>query len=137
MEDFGKNEEKFENDSKFREEIYSKAVRAGKRTYFFDVKSTRRDEFYLTITESKKRFEQDGNFHFEKHKIFLYKEDFEKFIEGLQEVISFIDQNQADDYDSEIIPVYEKVAAAPEVNELEVASFSKDYTNLDFDDLSN
>jgi hypothetical protein len=137
MEDFGKNEEKFENDSKFREEIYSKAVRAGKRTYFFDVKSTRRDEFYLTITESKKRFEQDGNFHFEKHKIFLYKEDFEKFIEGLQEVISFIDQNQVDDYDSEIIPVYEKVAAPTEVNELEVASFSKDYTNLDFDDLSN
>jgi len=137
MEDFGKNEEKFENDSKFREEIYSKAVRAGKRTYFFDVKSTRRDEFYLTITESKKRFEQDGNFHFEKHKIFLYKEDFEKFIDGLQEVISFIDQNQVDDYDSEIIPVYEKVAATPEVNELEVASFSKDYTNLDFDDLSN
>lgn len=137
MEDFGKNEEKFENDSKFREEIYSKAVRAGKRTYFFDVKSTRRDEFYLTITESKKRFEQDGNFHFEKHKIFLYKEDFEKFIDGLQEVISFIDQNQVDDYDSENIPVYEKVAATPEVNELEVASFSKDYTNLDFDDLSN
>jgi hypothetical protein len=137
MEDFGKNEEKFENDSKFREEIYSKAVRAGKRTYFFDVKSTRRDEFYLTITESKKRFEQDGNFHFEKHKIFLYKEDFEKFIEGLQEVISFIDQNQVDDYDSEIIPVYEKVAAPTEVNELEVASFSKDYTNLVFDDLSN
>jgi hypothetical protein len=137
MEDFGKNEEKFENDSKFREEIYSKAVRAGKRTYFFDVKSTRRDEFYLTITESKKRFEQDGNFHFEKHKIFLYKEDFEKFIDGLQEVISFIDQNQVDDYDSENIPVYEKVATTPEVNELEVASFSKDYTNLDFDDLSN
>ncbi|MDP2114434.1 MAG: DUF3276 family protein [Bacteroidota bacterium] len=137
MEDFGKNEEKFENDSKFREEIYSKAVRAGKRTYFFDVKSTRRDEFYLTITESKKRFEQDGNFHFEKHKIFLYKEDFEKFIDGLQEVVSFIDQNQVDDYDSEIIPVYEKVATTPEVNELEVASFSKDYTNLDFDDLSN
>lgn len=137
MEDFGKNEEKFENDSKFREEIYSKAVRAGKRTYFFDVKSTRRDEFYLTITESKKRFEQDGNFHFEKHKIFLYKEDFEKFIDGLQEVISFIDQNQVDDYDSEIIPLYEKVAATPEVNELEIASFSKDYTNLDFDDLSN
>lgn len=137
MEDFGKNEEKFENDSKFREEIYSKAVRAGKRTYFFDVKSTRRDEFYLTITESKKRFEQDGSFHFEKHKIFLYKEDFEKFIEGLQEVISFIDQNQVDDYDSEIIPGYEKVATTPEVNELEVASFSKDYTNLDFDDLSN
>ncbi|MDP2160938.1 MAG: DUF3276 family protein [Flavobacterium sp.] len=94
MEDFGKNEEKFENDSKFREEIYSKAVRAGKRTYFFDVKSTRRDEFYLTITESKKRFEQDGNFHFEKHKIFLYKEDFEKFSEGFSETIEYIKSNQ-------------------------------------------
>lgn len=136
MEDYGKNEEKFENDSKFREEIYSKAVRAGKRTYFFDVKSTRRDEFYLTITESKKRFEQDGNFHFEKHKIFLYKEDFEKFIDGLQEVISFIDQNQVDDYDSEIHPEYEKVAT-PEVNVLEVSSYAKDYTDIDFDDLSN
>ena len=136
MEDFEKNEAKYENDSKFREEIYSKAVRAGKRTYFFDVKSTRRDEFYLTITESKKRFEQDGNFHFEKHKIFLYKEDFEKFIDGLQEVISFIDQNQVDDYDSEIHPEYEKVAT-PEVNVLEVSSYAKDYTDIDFDDLSN
>jgi len=76
MEDFDKKEEMMENDSKFREEIYSKAVRAGKRTYFFDVKSTRRDEFYLTITESKKRFEQDGNFHFEKHKIFFVQRRF-------------------------------------------------------------
>ncbi len=136
MEYFVRNEEKFKNDNKFREEIYSKAVRAGKRTYFFDVKSTRRDEFYLTITESKKRFEQDGSFHFEKHKIFLYKEDFDKFIEGLQEVISFIDQNQLDDYDTEIHPEYKKVTT-PEVNVLEVASFSKDYTNIDFEDLSN
>ena len=136
MEDFEKNEARYENDSKFREEIYSKAVRAGKRTYFFDVKSTRRDEFYLTITESKKRFEQDGNFHFEKHKIFLYKEDFEKFIEGLQEVISYIDQNQVDDYDIEIHSGYEKVTT-PEVNVLEVSNYAKDYTDIDFDDLSN
>ena len=69
-----------------REEIYSKAVRAGKRTYFFDVKSTRNNDYYLTITESKKRFDNDGNQNFEKHKIFLYKEDFEKFAEGLDEV---------------------------------------------------
>lgn len=136
MEDFEKNEEKYETDSKFREEIYSKAVRAGKRTYFFDVKSTRRDEFYLTITESKKRFEQDGNFHFEKHKIFLYKEDFEKFMDGLQEVISFIDQNQQDDYEIEIQSGYERVAI-PEVEVLEVSSYAKDYTNVDFDDLTN
>lgn len=68
-----------------RNEIYGKRVKAGKRTYFFDLKSTRSDDFYLTITESKKRFAPDGTFVFEKHKIFLYKEDFEKFIEALHE----------------------------------------------------
>ena len=72
---------------KYREEIYSKSVRAGKRTYFFDVKSTRSGDHYLTITESKKKFDQEGNFHFEKHKIFLYKEDFDKFKDGLIEVV--------------------------------------------------
>jgi hypothetical protein len=73
-----------------REEIHSKAVRAGKRTYFFDVKATKRNDYYLTITESKKRFNKDGRFYYEKHKIFLYKEDFEKFAEGLTEIIDFI-----------------------------------------------
>jgi hypothetical protein len=72
----------------YRNEIYSKSVRAGKRTYFFDVKSTRSGDHYLTITESKKKFDQDGNFHFEKHKIFLYKEDFDKFKDGFIEVIN-------------------------------------------------
>jgi len=133
MEDFEKNEGRSENDSKFREEIYSVSVRAGKRTYFFDVKSTRRDEFYLTITESKKRFEQDGNFHFEKHKIFLYKEDFEKFIDGLQEVITFIDQNQQDEFEDHVEVDESKVS---EENVLEEVSFSKDYTKLEFDDLN-
>jgi len=134
MEDFEKNEDQLENDSKFREEIYSVSVRAGKRTYFFDVKSTRRDEFYLTITESKKRFEQDGNFHFEKHKIFLYKEDFEKFTEGLQEVITFIDQNQQDEYVDESDEL--SVSKGSEEKVLEEVSFSKDYTKLEFDDLN-
>lgn len=73
-----------------REDIHSKAVRAGKRTYFFDVKATKRNDYYLTITESKKRFNKDGRFYYEKHKIFLYKEDFEKFLEGLGEVVDFI-----------------------------------------------
>jgi hypothetical protein len=135
MEDFEKNEDRLENDSKFREEIYSVSVRAGKRTYFFDVKSTRRDEFYLTITESKKRFEQDGNFHFEKHKIFLYKEDFEKFIEGLQEVITFIDQNQQDEYVEQSDDQMELIGSEEKV--LEEVSFSKDYTKLEFDDLNS
>ena len=70
-EDFERNE---------RSDMFSKPVRAGKRTYFFDVKATKGSEYYLTITESKKRFGTDGKFFYEKHKIFLYKEDFEKFI---------------------------------------------------------
>lgn len=83
--------EEFENNGR-REEIFSKAVRAGKRTYFFDVKATRNDEYYLTITESKKRFSnEEGKFFYEKHKIFLYKEDFEKFSNGLKDVIEFIE----------------------------------------------
>ena len=79
--------EGMEND---REEIYSKAVRAGKRTYFFDVKATRNNDYYLTVTESKKKFDNEGNQNFEKHKIFLYKEEFEKYAEGLQEVVAYI-----------------------------------------------
>jgi hypothetical protein len=134
MEDLEKNEDRLENDSKFREEIYSVSVRAGKRTYFFDVKSTRRDEFYLTITESKKRFEQDGSFHFEKHKIFLYKEDFEKFMDGLQEAFTYIDQNQLDDIEghSELNNFQTK-----ESEILEEIGISKDYTKLEFDDLNS
>lgn len=76
------------------DEVYSKPVRAGKRTYFFDVKSTKgNNDFYLTITESKKKMEHDGRFTYDKHKIFLYKEDFEKFVEGLQETIDYIKAN--------------------------------------------
>lgn len=75
-----------------REEIFSIVVRAGKRTYFFDVKETRAKEKYLTITESKRRFNNDsGKFFYEKHKLFLYKEDFEKFSDGLKGVIDFVD----------------------------------------------
>lgn len=73
-----------------REEVFSKAVRAGKRTYFFDVKTTRGNDYYLSITESKKCFDDNGDFHFEKHKIFLYKEDFDKFTDGFAESIDFI-----------------------------------------------
>jgi hypothetical protein len=78
-------------DNREREEVFSKKVRAGKRTYFFDVKATRSNDYYVTITESKKRLE-DGVFI--KHKIFLYKEDFEKFAEGLKETIEYIKDNQ-------------------------------------------
>lgn len=74
-------------------DLFSKSVRAGKRTYFFDVKSTRGNDYYLTITESKKRFGEDGKFFYEKHKIFLYKEDFEKFLDGLNEAVGNIREN--------------------------------------------
>ncbi len=80
------------------EEIYSKRVKAGKRTYFFDVKSTRANDYYLTITESKKRFKEDG-FVYEKHKIFLYKEDFNKFLEALQEVVAHVKGDLMPDFD--------------------------------------
>lgn len=99
-----------------REEIFSKSVRAGKRTYFFDVKATKRNDYYLTITESKKRYDQDGKFHFEKHKLFLYKEDFEKFSEGLNQVVEFIKENQ------------------PELIE-KIVDESKEFTNVEFEDL--
>jgi len=78
-------------DNREREEVFSKKVRAGKRTYFFDVKATRSNDYYVTITESKKRLE-DGVFI--KHKIFLYKEDFEKFAEGLKETVEYIKDHQ-------------------------------------------
>ena len=73
-----------------KDEIFSKAVRAGKRTYFFDVKATRGNDLYLTITESKKKYKEDGDFYYEKHKLFLYKEDFDKFKDGFDEVLGKI-----------------------------------------------
>ena len=103
----------FENND--REEVFSKKVRAGKRTYFFDVKATRSDDYYLTITESKKRLE-DGAFI--KHKIFLYKEDFEKFAEGLRETVDYIKANQE---------VLEKRYEPTESN-VEFAKSSTDYS---------
>ncbi len=78
-----------ENKDKGRDEIYSERVRAGKRTYFFDVKSTRSNDYYITITESKRRFKEDG-FFYEKHKVFLYKEDFNKFVEALNETVNHV-----------------------------------------------
>ena len=75
-----------------KNEVLSRSVRAGKRTYFFDVKTTKNDEKYLTITESKRKFdEMNGTFTYEKHKLFLYKEDFEKFQKGLANAFSFIE----------------------------------------------
>ena len=81
-----------------REELYSKRIRAGKRTYFFDVKSTRSQDYYITITESRRHQKEDG-FVYEKHKMFLYKEDFDKFVEGLQDVVSHVKTELMPDVD--------------------------------------
>jgi hypothetical protein len=105
-----------------RQEIFSKAVRAGKRTYFFDVKATRRNDYYLTITESKKRYHRDGRFYFEKHKIFLYKEDFDKFSEGLAESIDFIKNEKPE-------PI--------EPREEFKKENSENYTDVEFEDLES
>ena len=87
----------YENNEKKIESVYSKRIRAGKRrTYFFDVRETRGNDFYLTITESRKRFDSDG---YDRHKIFLYKEDFNKFIKGLGEAIDYVKTELMPDFD--------------------------------------
>lgn len=114
--------EETENKDRQRAEIYSKAVRAGKRTYFFDVKATKSDDYYLTITESKKRFSNDeGKFHYEKHKLFLYKEDFDKFSEGLGEVIEFIKTGKRPVIDS-------SNSASSEFSDVSFEDLSKDHS---------
>ena len=83
-----------------KDKIYSKRVRAGKRTYFFDVRSTRANDFYLTITESR-RFQKEGDFVFEKSKMFIYKEDFHKFVTALQDTLQYIKEDLMPEYDFE------------------------------------
>ena len=89
-----------EENNNDREEIYSERVRAGKRTYFFDVKATKSNDYYLTITESKRRYKDDG-YTYEKHKIFLYKEDFNKFLEALNNTIGHVKMELLPDVDFE------------------------------------
>ena len=123
-----------ENDMLEKEEIFSKVLRAGRRTYFFDVRATKADDYYITITESKKFTEEDGSFHFKKHKIYLYKEDFAAFAEILDDMTSYVLNNKGEeviserhqkDFKKEYYP--EKVAA----EEVPVSSF----TNLSFEDI--
>ncbi len=114
------------------DDVFSKPVRAGKRTYFFDVKATKGNDYYLTITESKRRVERDGRFAYDKHKIFLYKEDFEKFSAGLEEVIAFI---------KERCPVVEKTDEnrmyyRPEESQnTEVSAADKSFSYIEFEEL--
>ena len=115
-----------------REEVYTKIVRAGNRTYFFDVKATRKNDLYLTITESKKRFNKDGKFFFEKHKIFLYPEDFDKFANGLDDAFAFIANGQ---------PTQETVSDSHQVTEEKKEEMSEtpektdEFIDVEFEDL--
>ncbi|HXD79424.1 MAG TPA: DUF3276 family protein [Puia sp.] len=87
----------YDNNDKRMESVYSKRIRAGKRrTYFFDVRATRSNDYYLTITESRKKFDQDG---YDRHKIFLYKEDFNKFLKALTEAVDYVKTDLMPDFD--------------------------------------
>lgn len=85
--------------NKEREEIYSERVKAGKRTYFFDIKQTRNGDYYLTITESKKEFQEEGKFNYKKSKVFLYKEDLNKFIGAFNRISTHIKEELLPNYD--------------------------------------
>jgi hypothetical protein len=115
-------------ESRERDEIFTRVVRAGKRTYFFDVKATRKDEYYLTITESKKRAAKEGKIYYEKHKIFLYKEDFEKFTEGLKDAVTFIDAENG----SHEASVREETI---DISKADVPVNNVEFTNVEFEDL--
>ena len=139
-----------------RDEIYSKSIRAGRRTYFFDVRSTRADDFYLTITESKRDFNEDGTPFYKKHKIYLYKEDFQNFKEHLNELTDYIikergeeiislkdketpleeiktdETEEAEKVEKEESPV-DKIIPAEKVKE----EATTDFTEVKFEDLGN
>lgn len=135
-------------DKQYRDEIHTNKVKAGKRTYFFDIKATKGNDLYLTITESKKRFNKDeGKPFFEKHKIFLYKEDFEKFIEGLQLTIDKIKelrsndeayaQKYQEDLEKQRQAEEEGEGGSEEAREREELSGSGQYTDVSFEDLGS
>lgn len=121
-----------------KEEIYSKVLRAGRRTYFFDVRATKAGDYYLTITESKKFTNDDGSFHYKKHKIYLYKEDFAEFNEILGEMTDYIinekgteviSERHQKDYKREEDDFVTQEAKTPEDNSTD------SFTNINFDDI--
>lgn len=114
--------------------IFTKTIRAGKRTYFFDVKSTRKNDLYLTITESRKRFNRfRKGFYFEQYKIFLYKEDFDKFENAFSEALEFIRSHQGDEEFA--VQEEDDEGDGEEDYQSNEDKASEDYTNVDFEDL--
>jgi hypothetical protein len=124
-----------ENDMLEKDEIFSKVLRAGRRTYFFDVRATKADDYYITITESKKFTEEDGSFHFKKHKIYLYKEDFAAFTEILEEMTSYVLNNKGEEVISERHQKDFKREYQQETALEEKPASEKSFTDIDFDDI--
>ncbi len=126
-----------DRESMEQEEIHSKVLRAGRRTYFFDVRSTKAGDYYLTITESKKFTHDDGSFHYKKHKIYLYKEDFEAFRENVGEMMDFIIDEKGTEVISERhqsdFKKEEQDTAGAEENDQ--AKSTESFTEVDFDDI--
>jgi hypothetical protein len=126
MSDYGLND---------KEEIYSKVLRAGRRTYFFDVRSTKAGDYYLTITESKKFTNDDGSFHYKKHKIYLYKEDFHGFKDLLAEMTKFIIDEKGEEVISE--KHQKDFNKESDLNEdtVETAKSTENFTDINFEDI--
>ncbi len=115
-----------------QEEIFSKVLRAGRRTYFFDVRGTKAGDYYLTITESKKFTHDDGSFHYKKHKIYLYKEDFQSFREIMEEMMDYIIDEKGHEVISER---HQKDFKKEEPSQNGEVSSTDNFTDLDFDDI--
>ncbi|NKI26252.1 PUR family DNA/RNA-binding protein [Arenibacter sp. 6A1] len=121
-----------EKDLMDQEEIYSKVLRAGRRTYFFDVRSTKAGDYYLTVTESKKFTHDDGSFHYKKHKIYLYKEDFTAFKENLDEMMDYIINEKGSEVISER---HQKDFKKEELTDNDPIVSTDSFTDVNFDDI--
>jgi hypothetical protein len=127
------------NDKELLEkDIFSKVLRAGRRTYFFDVRATKADDYYITITESKKFTEEDGSYHFKKHKIYLYKEDFAAFNEILSEMTEYVINHKGEEVISERHQKdFKKESDYSDSHQEEetTTTSSNSYTDINFDDI--
>lgn len=132
----------YNNDMMEKEEIFSKVLRAGRRTYFFDVRATKAEDYYLTITESKKFTNDDGSFHYKKHKIYIYKEDFSEFRDILSEMTDYIIREKGDEVISErhqkdFKKEYNNDEVTPDVETTkeEETPSTDSFTDISFDDI--
>lgn len=117
------------------QEIFSKILRAGRRTYFFDVRSTRAEDYYLTITESKKHTNEDGSAYYKKHKIYLYKEDFVRFKEIFDDVTKFIIDEKGEEIISDYEPKENESTNRKKEDDSKEDSDSNSFTNIEFEDI--